>query len=281
MAAIASVASVHLIGRAREETNTDESTLTSPELMLQDSRVGAVAVLTRPADREYWVRQAADCGKHVICEHPVVSTAGRAIKLSNHCKENDVALFLVDRFSSESERLLRGSIAEAALGHIVFVEVDVFVPRAWINPWQDGVVLEYGASFTTLLQDCLGPIDTIYARTRSLVTNRPQEDVGVVQLRFKSGVEGTLKINGLGADATVRVAVYGKDHSTGFEVDLRQADAIGLRTSYEEVGAVARGHFPEQAHSADALTESLFLVDWIHQSARNNTEVLRRDARLR
>ena len=271
---------MQLIGRAREETDTAESMLTSPELMLEDSRVGAVAVLTRSADREYWVRQAADCGKHVICEQPVVSTAARAVKLSNHCKENDVALFLVDRFSSESERLLRGSIAEAVLGHTVFVEVDVFVPRAWIGPGQDGVVLEYGAPFATLLQDCLGPIDTIYARTRSLVTNRPQEDVGVVQLRFKNGVEGTLKINGLGAAATVRVAVYGKDRSTGFEVDLRRADAIGLRCSYEEVGAAARGHFPGQAHAANTLTERLFLVDWIHQSARNNTEVLRRDARL-
>lgn len=282
VAAIESVSSLCVIGRARGETDTTgrpgEET---PEQMLRDPRVGAVAVLTRAEDREYWIRQAAACGKHIVCEQPVVSSSDRAIKLSNHCRDNGVRLYLAKRFAPEPEQLLRESMSGETTGPVVFLALDVFVPKGWVSPGQRGVVLEYGAPFAHLLEDCFGPIDTIYARTRSLVTNRPQEDVAVVQLRFRNGVEGILQVNALGSHAsTVRIAAYGTDGSSTFEVDLLKSDASGLRSSYEELGrATAAIEQGALAPSSTVLFEGLFIVDWIHQSARHNIEVTRRDAR--
>jgi predicted dehydrogenase len=281
VAAIESVASVRLIGTVREET--DES-VSVPEPMLTDPRVGALAVLTRAADREYWIRKAADCGRHVLSEQPVFS-AHQALKLSSHCHHNGVALCVAGRVSSEPERVLREALADGALGTIVFIALDVFIPRDWIPQYtEQGVVAEFGAPFGVLLQHCFGPIDTVYARTRSLVANRPQEDIAIVQLRFKDGTEGTLQINALGSRARVCIAVYGSKGSAAFEVDLHQTDSIGLRKSYEELGQtpteIPSHHATERSSRATALVEGLFIADWIHQSARHNTEVPRREARL-
>ena len=200
VAAIESVPSVRLIGTVREET---DGSVSVPEPMLKDPRVGALAVLTRAADREYWIRKAADCGRHVLSEQPVFS-AHQAVKLSSHCHHNGVALCVAGRFSSEPERALLEALAEGVLGTIVFIALDVFIPRDWIPQCtEQGVVAECGAPFGALLQHCFGPIDTVYARTRSLIANRPQEDVALVQLHFKDGTEGTLQINALGSRARV------------------------------------------------------------------------------
>jgi hypothetical protein len=67
-------------------------------------------------------------------------------------------------------------------------------------------------------------------------------------------------------------------------VDLHQTDSIGLRKSYEELGQtpteIPSHHATERSSRATALVEGLFIADWIHQSARHNTEVPRREARL-
>ncbi len=283
VAAIESVSSVRLTGRVREETNAVESSLLAPEHMLKDPGVGALAVLTRAADREYWVRQAAEHGKHVLCEQPVIG-AGRALKLTDHCRQNGVGLYLAGRFSSEPERLLQEAVTDGSLGTIVFVTLDVFIPQDWMEcAGQQGVVVEFGAPFAVVLQHRFGPIDTIYARTRSLVANRPQEDIATIQLRFKDGNEGTLQINALGSRASVCIAVYGTNGSAAFEVDLRKSDSIGLRSSYEKLGQAAAdttGDATQRPSRTTALVEGLFIADWIHQSARHNTEVLRREARF-
>ncbi len=180
--------------------------------------------------------------------------------------------------------MLREALADRALGTIVFIALDVFIPRDWTRcTAQQGVVAEFAAPFAVLLQHCFGPIDTIYSRTRSLVANRPQEDIAVVQLRFKDATEGTLQINALGSRARVCIAVYGSKGSAAFEVDLHQSDAIGLRESYEELGQAITetpSQAAERSSGATTFVEGLFVADWIHQSARHNTEVPRGEARL-
>ena len=281
VAAIEAVSTLRLVARA-DEGDAAASELAAPEGILADPRVAAVAVITPAADREYWVRRATDQGKCVLCELPVVSTANAAVKLRNHCRESGVVVLLINRFSPEPERRFRELVTGTRVGPIVFVEFDLFVPRDWLRPGQQGVVLEYGAPFLPLIQDCLGPIDTIYARTRSLVTNRPQEDVAVAQLRFKNGVEGILQINGLSTEASLRAAVYGASGSAAFEMDLRENDASALQPSYAELARLTSTPTDPGDRAADSavtLVESLFIVDWIHQSARHDTEVHRREVR--
>ena len=282
VSAIEAVPALELVAREGDAIALSEAAVRE---VLDDPRVNAVAVATRPADREYWVRRAADAGRHVLCELPVVNNAAAATKLRNHCRDLGVALCLASRASPEPERSLRGLATDGDLGALVFVELSIFVPRAWLAVGQQGVVLEYGAPLVSVMQDCLGPIDTITARTRSLVTNRPQEDVAVVQLRFRNGIEGVLQVNGLGTEACVRAAVYGGAGSRAMEAVLRETDAIALQRAYEELAGLATTR-PESGpaaglpSSATAMVDGLFIVDWIHQSARHDTEVMRRDVRL-
>lgn len=270
VAAIEAVSSVFLVGRICEDTDTAESEFAGPESMLADPGIAALAVLTRMEDREYWVRQAVEHGKQIICEHPVAS-AERAIKLGRLCKQSGLSLHLADSVSSELDRTLQKALASTGLGSIVFVTVNVFIPRDWVTPRAGlGVVVEFGAPVAHLLSNCFGPIDTIYARTRSLVANRPQEDVAVAQLRFKDGIEGTLQINALGSRARVCVAVYGSADSVVIEMDLRKSNPEGLRAVYEGLGQ-------EVIARSSAFVEGMLIADWIHQSARHNREVPRRE----
>ena len=282
VSAIEAVPTLELVAREGDEIALSEAAVCEA---LSDSRVNAVAVATQPADREYWVRRAAAAGRHVLCELPVVNSAAAATKLRNHCRDVGVELCLASRCSPEPERSLRALVTDDDLGAVVFVELSIFAPRTWLAAGQQGVVLEYGAHLMSVMEDCLGPIDTITARTRSLVTNRPQEDVAVAQLRFRNGTEGLLQVNGLGTEAGVRAAVYGGAGSRTVETVLRETDAIALQRAYEELACLAttRGESGPAAappSSARAMVDGLFIVDWIHQSARHDTEVMRRDVRL-
>jgi predicted dehydrogenase len=60
--------------------------------LLDDSDIDAVYIPLPNAAHAEWTRQAADRGKHVLCEKPLSPTAGDAQSMVDHCRARNVRL---------------------------------------------------------------------------------------------------------------------------------------------------------------------------------------------
>ncbi|MFM9278223.1 Gfo/Idh/MocA family protein [Paenibacillus jiagnxiensis] len=149
-----------------------------------------------------YVLQAAQAGKHVICEKPLARHLADAEEMIAVCKQHGVKLFVghVLRFFPEYAQA-RTVIEAGDLGEIGVVRTSRggTFPRAW-NNWYADYSLSGGLTLDMIIHDfdylrwCFGEVDRVYAKSlRGRVYG--QIDYALVTLRFQSGViahvEGT------------------------------------------------------------------------------------------
>ncbi|TCZ77687.1 Gfo/Idh/MocA family oxidoreductase [Paenibacillus albiflavus] len=146
--------------------------------------------------KEY-VLQAADAGKHVICEKPLARNLADAREMIEGCRAKGVKLFVghVIRFFPEyreAKALLdQGGIGKTAVTRMS--RVGPF-PRGWENWYADysksgGLLLDLIIHDFDYLRWCYGEVERVYAK--GLVGRAGKEDsldYALVTLRFASGV---------------------------------------------------------------------------------------------
>ena len=246
-----------------------------------DEDVRAVVVNVEADEREYWTRRAAEAGKSVLSDTPIVPTFSKASSIASCFESRGLTLALCDElFYSEGAARARKIVEEGTLGRLLFVEARVSVPRGWLAPRSSGVILEYGSSVTALLQEIVGRIDTVHGRMRSLGINRPEEDVAVAHLEFTNGVEAILQIVGLGERSEVQIEIHGSSGSATLVEQLPMESRSGLALAYQ---AFSRALAGEGSPVCDGrvLKDTMFAVDWIQQSARLGRELSRGEVRAR
>lgn len=246
---------------------------------IDDADVEAVVVNVETDEREYWVKRAAEAGKHVLCDSPVVPTFSKARCLVSSFEANGLTFAMTDElFYSAIAKRARKTVAGGTLGRLLFVDAKVSVPRRWLAPRNAGVMLEYGSSTAVLLQEIIGRLDTAHGRTRSFGVNRPEEDVAVTNLGFVNGVEGILQVIGLGERSELKLEIHGSTGSATFLQQLPIQSRDGLAQIYEGFSRALRGG-PSPC-GAQVLQDSSFIVNWIQQSARLGREISRKEVNL-
>ena len=251
----------------------------SREEALGADGVDAVVINVEAAEREYWAGQAAAAEKHALVESPVVSTFSAAKELTSRFSESGVHLTIADELTFSPAATEGFQLANSGtLGQILYLESRVAIPRAWLSNRGPGVVISYGSSLATIMEGIGGRIDTVYSRARSLAVNRPHEDLAIVQLRFVNGVEGCMIINGLCDSAEMRLEIHGSESSTTLSQPLPVTQPGSLDTAYESFAASMVADC-EPAGGRRRLVESMFVVNWIQQSARLGGEIGRREVK--
>jgi len=227
----------------------------------------------------HWARRAAEAGKPALCELPLVSSTAQARELEATCGSSNTPLAMVtDDTGHELARSVREALGPGGIGAPLYFDLHVGVPRAWIAGAREGVLLLHGYPYARLLTAVLGPLDTVLARTHSLRRNRPTEDIAVAMMRFVNGIEGVLHVDGLGEHPQVRMTVRG----TGGSACLRHEIGMGLqrdlRCSYDDLANLLSGS-AGPSHGVGELRHTMYTLDWIRQSARQNAELHRGDVR--
>lgn len=245
--------------------------------LLADPQVHAAVVCTPLREREYWVTQAARAGKHVFCESPATTSFLRTRRLVQLCAESSVALtFAAEVLFGELASHVRQVLDGRQVGPLLFVDLAVSVPQHRLRGTREGVLLGYGIPCLSLLGSRFGAIDSIYARTRSLGLNRPEEDLAVAQFRYQDGLEGVFQLNGLGAEAQVCLRVYGQQGAAACAVPLEEDGGPGLRRQYADFAAALRlGRDP--SYNGVQVLEGMRCLEWVQQAARLDREVFRNE----
>jgi predicted dehydrogenase len=223
-------------------------------------------------DQALLIRQLLEKGKHVLCTHPLAPTHQKARELVEQSGRSNAELSILSR-GIHLDRAVAQALEGKSMGPLLFFNLEVLLNRPAPQEVGQGVVRRGMDCFDWLLRQ--GGVDTIAARTRNLASSGPAEDVALVQVRLRNGVEGGIQLNGLGQVSKVRLHLYGRDQDLELESDWEYGDEL-LRAQYQDFASLLEGaRRPRPAETR--VLESYLLVHWIQQAARLDRPVHRRE----
>ena len=172
--------------------------------LLQRDDIGAVSVCLPDFLHRQVVIEAAEAGKHVLCEKPLAMNVAEADEMIAACEANGVGLGLImnHRYAPDNIRikhaLSNGAIGTQLIGSVVHSSgltgpLDTSPWRGKVNRAAGGVLSTQAIHFLDLLLWFMGPVRSVKAWTDTLHWKiQDHEDTAVLALRFRSGALATL-----------------------------------------------------------------------------------------
>lgn len=175
------------------------------EALLEDPELDVVNVATPNGLHRDFAVEAANAGKHVVVEKPLEISLARAVEIVEACERNEVILGVIFqmRFGASATRL-KGAIDEGRLGRLLVADA---IDKEYRRPeyyardyWRGTRTLEGGGCLTTqsihvidLLQWLAGPVESVYAKTRTAFHSIETEDYAVSIVTFRNGALGVIE----------------------------------------------------------------------------------------
>lgn len=167
-------------------------------------KIDIVSILTPSGCHAQNTLEVAPYKKHIIVEKPMALTLEDADKMIESCDRFGIRLFVVkqNRYNLPVQKL-REALESGRFGKIVMGSVRVrwcrdnayYKQDSWRGTWaQDGGVLTNQASHhIDLLEWMLGDVESVFAKSRTALSDIETEDTGVAVLRFKNGALGVIE----------------------------------------------------------------------------------------
>jgi UDP-N-acetyl-2-amino-2-deoxyglucuronate dehydrogenase len=168
--------------------------------------------------------QILESGMHVLCEKPMAITTEDCRSMISVSKKTGKSIFLVkqNRFNPPVMELKK-LMDEGRLGKIYSLQLNCFWNRNadyYLNSWKGTKAMDGGTLFTQFSHF----IDLLYwfigdvAEVKSILTNYAHneiiefEDTGMVVMKFKNGVTGTLNytVNSYGKNMEGSITIFGE-----------------------------------------------------------------------
>ena len=283
LSAISKLSAIRLVGVCAE--GVDRQDLPAGVIIfshfaeiLDNPLVQGLVFCSSESERDYWIEKGALAGKHLLCSIPPASTFRRTLEIVENCKRHGVCLTLYPGFNfSAIKSSISRIINEGEIGTFLYFDITIVMPKKFIRKEREGALLLFGMPYLYFLQE-FGKVDSIRARTRSLGSNRPAEDIVLAQINYKNGLEGFFYLNALGENEGVIINLYGSKGSFEFSGDEFISNE-GLESYYTDFIDVVQ-HGAEPFFGGIEIASSHYYLDWIHQAARLDKEILRKDARI-
>ena len=189
--------------------------------LLADDEVNAVYIATPPYLHCEQTIQAAETGKHVLCEKPMAMSVEECQRMVDACKHAGVTLMIAYyRNFYPNIVKMKDLMNEGTIGDVVLARVNCtafYNPnRADLKNWRvkpeisgGGVLMDIGSHRISLLEYLMGDIESVTGFAETVHQDIPVDDSAVFSLRFESGAHAVANINwniGVGIDD---VEVYG------------------------------------------------------------------------
>lgn len=170
-----------------------------------DETVDAVCICT-PSGLHYpQAMEALDHGKHVLVEKPMALNLADCDALIGRAAEKGLTLGVVSqlRFSPGIQQA-KQALDAGALGRLVCADLymkfhrsqDYYDSSAWRGTWAmdgGGALMNQGIHGVDLLQYLAGPVETVFARAKTLVRKIEVEDTLSAVTEFASGAIGVIQ----------------------------------------------------------------------------------------
>jgi predicted dehydrogenase len=149
--------------------------------------------------------QAAQAGKHVVCEKPMAIKLEDARGMIAACEANRVKLATIfPRRMSPTSQFVKKLLGEGRLGKLslcsgyvkFYREQSYYDSAGWRGTWAmdgGGAMMNQGIHTIDLLQWLAGPVESLRGYARSVLRSIEVEDTAVVSLQFRSGALGSIE----------------------------------------------------------------------------------------
>ncbi len=167
-------------------------------------KVQAISILTESGKHAEQTVALAPYGKHIIVEKPMALTLADADAMIQACDAAGVRLFVIkqNRFNVPVQKV-REALEAGRFGKLVMGTVRVrwcrrqayYDQDPWRGTWaMDGGVLTNQASHhVDLLEWMLGDVESVFAKSATMLVDIEAEDTAVVVLKFKNGALGIIE----------------------------------------------------------------------------------------
>jgi len=301
------------IERAREIGNTYNIPIYGDmDVMMNKEKVDVIVLLTESGNHAKHTVNLAKYGKHIIVEKPMALTLDDADRMIQACDQYGIKLFVVkqNRFNVPILKL-REAIESNKFGKLTLATIRVRWARHqqyydqddWRGTWaMDGGVLTNQASHhVDMLEWMMGEIDSVYAKSDTMLADIEAEDTAVVLLKFKNGafgiieattaarptnIEGSISILGekgtvvVGGIAMNKLETWMFENSTIEDEDILEKYSVnppdvygfGHKAYYEHVVDCINNN---KQHLVDGLEgrKSIELISAIYESIETGKEV--------
>ena len=172
--------------------------------MMKNEKIDLILILTESGYHAKNVIELSKYGKDIIVEKPMALNIDDAESMIRACRTKNIKLFVVkqNRFNNGisllKETVVNGRLGELFLGTIRVRwcrDQNYYDQDSWRGTYaMDGGVLSNQASHhLDLLQWFMGPVESVFAKSKTALVNIEAEDTAVVILKFKSGALGLIE----------------------------------------------------------------------------------------
>jgi len=176
--------------------------------------------------------KAARAGKHVIVEKPIDVSLEKADDLIKTCRDKGVTLGVISQYRFMDGMLEMYRLLEAEhLGDLIQGDALIkwFRPQSYYDSgeWRGTRELDGGGAFINqaihfidLLLSVMGPVKSVYAKTKTLAHDIEVEDIGVALLEFTSGAYGVIEAStAMYPGLPARLDIHGSKGTLSIEGD--------------------------------------------------------------
>ncbi len=221
---------------------------------------------------------AAKRGINILVEKPMATNYADGRRMINECDKSGVRLFVVKQNRlNPTIKLLKQAITEERFGKLILAQSSVFWTRpqeyysqgsGWRGTWEfdGGALMNQASHYFDLLHWLLGPVDKVHAIT-STTRKIEAEDTGVVNLRWRNGVlgsvavtmltypknlEGSITIIGERGTAKIGGVALNKIQTWDF-TEKHEMDSVITNSNYETASVYGNGHSSYYKNFVDVL----------------------------
>lgn len=169
--------------------------------LLADPEVEAVYIASPVCCHARQIQQAAEAGKHILCEKPLTLTTTEAKEAVEICRKRNVILQegYMMKFHGAHQRI-KELIVEGQLGKLVYMraQLSCWYPKmegAWRQDPKlggGGALIDMATHLYDLLEYFAGPIRRITALAGTLVQDYRSDDASTTLVEFASGTHATI-----------------------------------------------------------------------------------------
>ncbi|MBN1351349.1 Gfo/Idh/MocA family oxidoreductase [candidate division KSB1 bacterium] len=197
--------------KLRSEYGDNLAAYTDYYELLKNPNVDIVSICTPSGLHGEMAVAAANAGKHILCEKPLEIDLGRLDRMIEAAEKNKVKLAgIFQRRTYQSSKKVKQAIEAGELGKMILGDayMKYYRSQAYYDSagWRGtraldggGALMNQGVHGIDLLLWLMGDVDSVYARSRTMVRDIEVEDTAVAMLQYKSGamgiIEGTTSVN--------------------------------------------------------------------------------------
>jgi UDP-N-acetylglucosamine 3-dehydrogenase len=173
--------------------------------LLKNDLIDAVSICVPNFLHSQVTVDAAEAGKHILCEKPMATSLADADRMISAARSNNVKLMIGNSLRFLPNHLLaREWVQERKIGKVYFVRAQFASPGPYGAPGitssfyfdykkGGGVLFDAGAHLADLLLWLFGDITEVYACTAAYKDEvNKADDVASVSLKFKNGMIGEI-----------------------------------------------------------------------------------------